>query len=160
MFYYTGVGSRETPTEILALMQVIAIKMAHLGFTLRSGGAKGADTAFEQGAGTLKQIFYAKDCTPAAMAIAQQFHPAWNRCSDFARRLHGRNAFQVLGPNLNESSSYCICWTQDGCVSHATRSINTGGTGTAISIADHYKVPIVNLARPEHYEVWAKWARS
>lgn len=48
--YYTGIGSRETPDNILVLMSEIAAKLASNHFVLRSGGAKGADTAFENGA--------------------------------------------------------------------------------------------------------------
>lgn len=160
MNYYTGVGSRNTPRNILNLMTAIAQKMQSLDFILRSGGAKGADTAFENGAGIKKCIFYAKDATYEAEQIAAQFHHAWNRCSAYAKKLHGRNAFQVLGGDLATPSQYCICWTPDGCVSHATRSIQTGGTGTAISIADHYGIPVVNLCIPAHFNIWANWVNS
>jgi len=160
MRYYTGVGSRQTPQVVLVLMRQIALAMANLQYTLRSGGAKGADSAFESGAGHNKQIFYAMDCTPAAMKIARRFHPAWSRCDNYARRLHGRNAFQVLGPNLNEPSAYCICWTKDGCISHKTRSFDTGGTGTAISIAEAYGVPVINLAIPEYFAQWNEWVKT
>ncbi len=171
--YYTGVGGRATPQDKLTLMGAIAIKMASFGFGFRSGGAKGADTAFEQTAGKNKEIYYADNYIPLnktnrvpydplmfqqAQNISGSFHPAWNRCSPYAKKLHGRNAFQILGINLNEPSQYCICWTPDGCISHATRTIQTGGTGTAISIADHYNVPIINLARPDQCQMWTKWA--
>lgn len=46
---YTGIGSRETPYEIQDLMKRIAFKLAENGWLLRSGGAEGADTAFENG---------------------------------------------------------------------------------------------------------------
>lgn len=48
--YYTGVGSRKTPKDVQAKLTVIAFMLAKLGYTLRSGGAEGADTAFELGA--------------------------------------------------------------------------------------------------------------
>ena len=54
--YYTGIGSRETPSHILELMTKIAKYLDSLGFILRSGGAPGADTAFANGA-VNKQIF-------------------------------------------------------------------------------------------------------
>jgi hypothetical protein len=152
--YYTGVGSRNTPANILDLMKDIAHHLQRSGYTLRSGGAKGADSSFENGAGIDKQIFYANDTTPQAEAIAAQFHPAWNRCSEYARKLHGRNSFQVLGPNLNEPSELLICWTPDGCTTHNKRTIKTGGTGTAISIADAYGVKVYNLAVPDVYTKW------
>lgn len=47
--YYTGIGSRNTPEPILELMRKIGYKMALMGYTLRSGGATGADTAFALG---------------------------------------------------------------------------------------------------------------
>lgn len=162
MFYYTGVGSRKTPIEILNLMTRIAQKMASLGIVLRSGGAIGADLAFERGAGTLKNIFVAEDATHAAIEIAKRFHPAWGSCRDFVRKLHGRNVFQVLGPDLNAPSPSrgLICWTPDGCKSHSTRCIQTGGTGTAISIASAWGVPVSNLAVPADFEKWSTWVNS
>lgn len=157
MYYYTGVGSRKTPSRILQLMTAIAQKMARYNYILRSGGAIGADSAFEAGAGIRKAIFYAQDSTHEAEVLASQFHPAWNKCSDFAKRLHGRNSFQVLGADLSTPSQYCICWTPDGCETHATREYVTGGTGTAISIADAYNVPVVNLANQYRLDEWYEW---
>jgi hypothetical protein len=158
--FYTGVGSRNTPTEILTLMTAIAHKLYAMNYILRSGGAAGADTAFELGASQKKQIFTANMTTKEAMDIASKYHPAWNKCSTFARKLHGRNAFQVLGPNLCKPSALLICWTPDGCISHAERTINTGGTGTAISIANAYNVSIYNLQRANHLDIWTKWTHS
>ena len=155
---YAGVGSRKTPSGILIIMTAIAIKMANYGYFLYSGGAEGADKAFEAGAGNKKRIFYANNATQQAMDIASQFHPKWQACSAYARKLHGRNAFQILGPELNHKVAYCICWTPDGAQSHAERSIKTGGTGTAISIADHFGVPVINLANPEQLKTWGDWA--
>jgi len=161
MKYYTGVGSRKTPVDILDMMTRLALAFAYHGYTLRSGGAYGADQAFEKGS-ALKEIFYPIDIDRSpialeALALAAKFHPAWNHCSAFAKRLHGRNAFQVLGRNLSVPSEFLICWTPDGCTSHATRSITTGGTGTAISIASAHGIPVNNLARPEHWLHWNKY---
>ena len=147
--FYTGIGSRHTPSTIIATMTSIAKLLSDLGWTLRSGGASGADTAFQLGA-SAANIYRTGDSTIESMAIAARFHPAWHRCSSYARQLHGRNTFQVLGLNLKTPSSFLICWTRDSCISHSTRSIQTGGTGTAISIANHYNIPIFNLARPDH----------
>lgn len=46
---YAGIGSRETPIETLDEMTQIAALLEKRGFTLRSGFAGGADTAFEIG---------------------------------------------------------------------------------------------------------------
>lgn len=47
---YAGIGSRETPHHVLMDMVRIAKLLYSLGYTLRSGGADGADSAFEMGA--------------------------------------------------------------------------------------------------------------
>lgn len=147
--FYTGIGSRKTPTPILMIMTQLALKLSKLGYVLRSGGAKGADTAFEKGA-SKKHIYIASDATQESMQLASKFHGAWHLCNEYIKRLHGRNAFQVLGSDLKTPSKFVVCWTPDGAVCHEDRSISTGGTGTAISIASHYGVKVFNLARPDH----------
>jgi len=158
--FYTGVGARSTPLEICHIITRVAETLAAQGWTLRSGGAKGADSAFEAGANGRSEIFRPADATPAAMAIAARYHGAWHKLSDYVRRLHARNSFQVLGRNLNSPSRFLICWTEDGCLDHAHRTVKTGGTGTAISIASENRVPVFNLARPEHRERLIKFISS
>lgn len=48
-FVVTGIGSRETPDDIMALMTRIGTACEAAGGRLRSGGAGGADLAFEAG---------------------------------------------------------------------------------------------------------------
>lgn len=134
---YAGIGSRETPEPVLNQMNRIAVWLQLEGFTLRSGGAVGADTAFESGAGVRSEIYRPDDATPEALALAAQFHPAWGHCSEWAKKLHARNGFQVLGRDLGSPSSLVACWTRDGKAS--------GGTGQALRIAAHYGIPIFNL---------------
>ena len=153
--YYTGVGSRDTPKPILYIMEKLAIKLSGT-YILRSGGAPGADSAFQKGAKNAV-IYYADDATPEAIAIAKDFHPAWHRCSERAQKLHGRNAFQVLGHDLKTPSKFLICWTPDGAVSDVERSIKTGGTGTAVSIASAFGVPVYNLQQYDHFMLAYKW---
>jgi hypothetical protein len=50
MEYYTGVGSRETPDEIIPIMQTLAQMLRNKGMVCRTGGADGADHAFLRGA--------------------------------------------------------------------------------------------------------------
>lgn len=167
--YYTGVGSRNTPANIIKLMRIITTRLSRERYTLRTGDATGADQVFRNEAKTascldnynedipappMPEVYSPDQCTPEAEAIASRFHPAWNRCSAFAKRLHGRNSFQVLGPNLNEPSEFLICWTPDGCKRHVDRTIKTGGTGTAISIADAYGVHVYNLANEADRLYW------
>ena len=148
--YYAGIGSRETPKVVCDMMYKIGAAHADLGLTLRSGGAIGADIAFERGCdsidSTLKQIFYATNnkgvivpeyIMQQALVLAGQVHPAWHRCSDYAKRLHARNCMQILGPDLNTPSTFVVCWTKDGGP--------TGGTGQASRVAMANGIPIYNL---------------
>lgn len=155
--YYTGVGSRETPVEVLARMTKIARHLTVLGYVLRSGGAIGADSAFERGAGSSAHVYLAwpnyKREHPArkvgacelALQMASTTHPAWGRLSEGARLLHARNCYQVLGDDLKTPSSFLVCWTPDGCVDEAGRSRETGGTATAIVLAARNGIPVFNL---------------
>lgn len=69
---YAGVGSRETPPQVLAVMRSAARVLASRGWILRSGGALGADSAFEAGAGLLKR----STCPGRAFASAATVWPA------------------------------------------------------------------------------------
>lgn len=57
MTAYTGIGSRETPAEVVGVMEDAAFRLARIGFTLRSGKAKGADEAFQLGAQRYHGLF-------------------------------------------------------------------------------------------------------
>ena len=163
MKYYTGVGSRKTPPEIITVMSGIAYYLANEGYILRSGGAIGADTAFEVGcrkANGGRVIYLAQHSTPECEEIAAKYHGGWDKCSDFVKKLHGRNVKQVLGDQLAEPSKFLLCWTNDGCVSHSRRSIATGGTGTAISVAEAVGVEVWNLKRADHLMHWLDWLKT
>lgn len=154
---YCGVGSRETPENILPLMTASARQLEEAGLILRSGAAAGADQAFETGVWHWpnKQIFlpwhgfrnrhlyhpgtYVLDgeVESQAMQIAQEFHPNWAACTGTARKMHARNVAQVLGPQLNDPVLFVLCWTKDGK--------GGGGTGQAIRIAKGYHIPVFDM---------------
>lgn len=151
---YAGIGSREAPEEVLLKMEKIAFYLAHTyDATLRSGGAIGADSAFERGcdkADGKKEIFYAKEwqnkikpskeAWEEAERIASKIHPAWDRCSEFARKLHSRNCFQVLGADLQSPVDFVVCYAKED------RNGNPqGGTRTAIMLARENNIPVYNL---------------
>lgn len=155
--FYTGIGSRETPTEILDLMHRIARHFTAQAWWLRSGGARGADTAFEEGADLNEKEIYlpwkdfnnnpSKLYTPTADAylIASTIHPIWESLSYSAKRVHARNVHQVLGRDIQTPSELVICWTKDGARSEQEATRESGGTRTAIVVADRYGVPVLNL---------------
>src|SRR5687767_13602035 len=111
---YAGIGSRETPPDVLEYMESLGKSWAEAGVLLRSGGARGADTAFEKGcdrANGPKEIFRSGDATLDAMKHAARFHPNWDACGSYARKLHARNSMIVLGRSLNDPVDMVICWT-------------------------------------------------
>lgn len=155
---YTGIGSRQTPPKILNIMTETARRLDVRGYVLRSGGAVGADTAFEAGADPRNcQIFLpwrrfnshrsklhsSNTDLPwsDAKAIAARTHPAWHKCSSPVAELMTRNVFQVLGPTLDQPSDFVICWTPDG--------EEVGGTAQALRLAKQYDIPVYNLGTPQ-----------
>ncbi len=166
--FYTGIGSRATPEIILKFMSIIASKLDAAGWTLRSGGARGADYAFESGA-TKKQIYLPwKDFNgnksllysyPEEFEkIASKFHPNWGTLSSASKLLHTRNVAQILGRDQKNLSTFLICWTPDGAYEKTSRT--TGGTGQAIRIANHYGIPVFNLKNKEHLKIFVEWVKS
>ena len=138
---YAGIGSRETPASILSIMELYAsVLFTKHYYLLRSGGASGADSAFEKGCdsvGGSKEIYRARDATADAIELASEFHPAWGLCNKFAQALHGRNMMIVLGADLKTSVDFIVCWTPDGKIS--------GGTGQALRLAIARGIKVYNL---------------
>ena len=154
MIYYAGIGSRETPQNVLLIMEDLAVKLAKTEHVLRSGGAGGADSAFERGArstgiaGTCEIFLPWKGFNgnasglntvcKNALEMASTLHPAWERCSFGARKLHARNCYQILGQGLDEPVAFVICWTVNGQ--------RGGGTGQALRLAEKLNIKIYDLA--------------
>ncbi len=144
MLYYCGIGSRDTPAMVLALMTRIAIHLAKKGYILRSGGAKGADSAFEKGAGA-KEIFYARDALPWTYEEVQKHLPkgyTWKGMRDYVQNLLARDMMQVLGRNGDEPVEFVICWTPTD---------KLGGTGYAIRYALAHNIPVYNLNNKQEW---------
>lgn len=177
----TGIGSRETPPADMRLLTAVGKKAEERGMRGRSGGAGGADLAFEKGFSDPRNIdvifpwpnFLPKDMTEEdvtaflgrqrpksgpgapimlkgpyiaqAAKLAEKYHPAWNKCSDGARKLHSRNGPQVLGIELDRPTDVVIAWTVDGRA--------TGGTGQAIRLSEDLGIPVANLKNPAERKV-------
>lgn len=140
---YAGIGSRETPPEVMEFMTKCAEQWAQQGWFLRSGGARGADTAFEKGCdagGGQKKIYRPEDATPESMKHAEQFHPKWYYLPPYAKRLQARNSLIILGDCLNDPVDLVVCWTPNG--------FKLGGTAQGLRIAEYHKIPVANLGSP------------
>lgn len=150
-YYYTGVGSRETPDKVCKFMGEIAATLEAQDLILRSGGAPGADLAFEAGvsSGQFKEIWVpwagfngstSKNLpSEQAFVLASTIHPVWSNLKRGARALHARNCHQVLGHDLKTPSKFLLCWTENGEVK--------GGTATAIKLALNNRIPILNFGK-------------
>ena len=157
---YAGIGSRNTPAPVLERMRAIALQMAIEGWTLSTGAAHGADSAFAEGAGRASSLLYLpwngyngltssdQNClvmseiqqTACAEVIARH-HPAWHRCRRGARALHARNAAIILGPDRKLPVNAVIFWCPrfgDGRLS--------GGTATGVNLARSRSIPTFHLA--------------
>jgi hypothetical protein len=148
---YAGIGSRNSPPDILAEMTRIGKLMAEKGWLLRSGSSIGCDVFFEQGcdsANGLKEIYLPwkrfNNSTsllipsPEAFVLAATIHPAWNNLTQGGKKLHARNCCQVLGLDLESPAQLIICWTKDGK--------EVGGSATALKLARQHNIRIINLA--------------
>lgn len=174
-FTYTGVGSRNTPDRILDIMEHVGYVLVRRGYVLRSGGAEGADKAFEAGCDAAqgsKKIYipwsgfnnYIPDGMSVmtldqgnrdgAIDIIKDVHPAFNRLSRGALALHARNVYQVMGIYLDSPSQFLLCYAptdKDG--------VPTGGTRTAWVVAQMFGVPRFNLNNEQDYERITKFIK-
>mgnify|MGYP001166279383 FL=1 len=158
---YAGIGARATPPGVLEIMKALASRMEGEDWKLRSGGAAGADSAFEAGVvnPSNKAIYLpgqrfnqrsagmpgVYDSTrqqgwQQALETVARYHPAPERLSPFARNLMARNAMQVLGPRLDAPADLVVAYTPGGAV--------TGGTGQALRMAGDIGIPVRNLGDP------------
>ena len=156
---YAGIGSRKTPPEILEAMTELARELERAGWHLHSGGADGADTAFENGTSSGGRTVYlpwkgyndrnGQDCITLtnseqthSQGVVSKYHGAWQRCSRGARALHGRNHAIIHGLGHRAADrrvDAVICWTPGGAAQ--------GGTGTGMKMARTAGIPVLNLAR-------------
>lgn len=128
--YYAGIGSRSTPNEILEFQTRIATCLAKDGWLLSSGGAKGADEAFEKGISNISEnriiipwngfnnkyssegyidySSYDKITKETCEWQVSNIHPSSDKLSQGAKTLHSRNIMQILGPTLDRACQVCF----------------------------------------------------
>lgn len=159
---FTGIGSRKVPSDIYDFITRLPLQ----DHVVRSGGAEGCDKAFESTTNNI-EIFIPWSnfgrggiciSNPRLLGLAdeviREVHPAYAALTPAAKKLHCRNVFQILGRNLlpSEKSDLVICWTPDGAHSVDTCTRKTGGTATAIKIADLFDIPVLNLYNEKHMD--------
>ena len=174
-FAYAGVGSRRTPPDILAAMADIAQTLGDAGIALSTGGADGADKAFETGAlrtdapitvhtpwpgyngyrpgrdpDTDIDVVHPqpRDTTQGHTFadLAREHHPHWQRCTRGVRALFVRNV-SILSGALDDNGTLLPV---RAVIAYTPSGIpvgrEAGGTGHTLRIAAVLGIPFVNLA--------------
>jgi hypothetical protein len=140
---YAGIGSRETPAEVLNQMREIAMELASKGYIVNTGDAKGADAAFRSSSpDDMTNIFTAKDADDRTRAIAKEIHPNPDALTDYALDLMARNTNQVFGENLDTPVDFVLYWAKES--NNPMRP--QGGTGQAVEMANLKGIPTINMA--------------
>jgi hypothetical protein len=167
---YTGIGSRDAPSDVLELIESLASAFALSGWTLRTGGSPGADQAFYRGAvsahgpvelylpwpGFEAASRRTEDAcvrtfsrpSDDAYELASKFQPGWDALSPASRSLLARDGHQVLGHDLATPVQLIVCWTPNGGLDGTDP--RSGGTGQTLRVAHHHHLPVLNLARADH----------
>ena len=166
MKYYAGIGSRETPKDVCNKMTEIASLLEKQDFVLRSGGAQGADHAFEIGISDplmmdiylpyinfnnksgSKYIFISNSDHSNYKAAYEslKYHPRGFNMSHGTKVMMIRNYFQACGLVNQSNSSFVICWTPKGANGYTIKTTyEDGGSGQCIRIAAAHNIPVYNL---------------
>ena len=177
--FYTGVGSRDITDEEWDTITGIA-KWLATWFKLRSGKAAGADSAFEYGVSLSKfpdnkEIYIPwpkfegneiagekisldrPDSVNYALTLqyAKEIHPAFDKLSQGAKKLHQRNVHQVLGRDVEHPvpSAFLLA-----CADEDKNGDVKGGTRTAWMLAKKFGVPCLNIRGKTKREIfdWLK----
>lgn len=184
MRYYTGIGARKTPKEILNIMCQLGYILADNEMILRSGGAIGADSYFQLGCQEWCKDTNTDFCDRQeiiipwegfnnnyvnkrggitmnnhwlAHEITMEIHPNSENLTQSQIKLMNRNVTQVYGNN-GIDSDFVVCWTPDGAFKET--GINTGGTGQAIRLALESDIPVINLKNKTHLKMVLKWIEN
>ena len=153
IYEYAGIGNRNVSDHILKTCKDVSNALSLLGYTCRSGGANGCDSAFSSGSVSNKIFLPSNDIPDLAFTIASRYHQHWFSLKPFTKRLMARNALIILGKDLKTPVNFVVCYTHDGCETY-DEYLNgkTSGTGLAIAIADSYNIPVINIANPNWVE--------
>ena len=174
--WYAGVGSRETPEDIMELMRRISFALYAQGYALSSGDAEGADKAFYEGAVKSpyyqhlgariylawngvgkrwhdpKNFFYDASQYPtweSAKSIAEECRGSWEGLGRGGIAMHSRNVYQIMGACLTDPVKSIIYWAKPVGKTEKVK----GGTNTALQLAIKCEIPVrINLYTDEGME--------
>lgn len=172
---YAGVGSRRTPAHVLEAMSSIAELLGNHGFALSTGGADGADTAFETGALRTDAPITVHTPWPGYndyrpprddeadidvvhpgpddllggvpyLDLARRHHPFWDRCGRGARALFLRNISILAGARRPDGTLQPPAFVLAWTPNGLARGRDAGGTGHTLRAAAALRIPVLNLS--------------
>ena len=166
---YTGIGSRDVTEEEFRQMLHLSTTLGNSRYTLRSGGAGGADTAFELGCAVAQgeaEIYipwkgFGKKCQnpnskryipsedkfeeAKSYLLENGVIPWFERMKQGAQKLHARNYYQCIG--MGVVSDFMIYCAEDD-----KNGTPKGGSRTAIMLARSLDVPTYNIRNADQRE--------
>lgn len=177
---YTGVGSRETPDDVLELMATLAKKLAWSGWHLRSGHADGADLAFEVGAHSaiteyekVKHIVGVREAAEpdiflpwasfnggsAYTALVEPYADAYQMAAGFHP---GWDFLSMAARKLHARNCHQVLGVElddpsEFLVCWTPDASGSGGTGQSIRVARANKVPVYDLGSAEQLDALRGW---
>ena len=159
MKYITIIGSRKITREEHITLRSLADHFHEHGFTLRSGGAYGADSSINHlsnieiyipwdgynnlyhNGKTIFMLKYLPDQYLASKKVSE-IHPKFEKLSRGAKLLQTRNIYQIIGYKGKEGTpSECVIYAAD----HDKNGEPVGGTRTAVMYARSLGIPTINI---------------
>ena len=146
---YAGIGSRETPKDVLELMTKAATRLEGKGYKLQTGATfkgreEGADKAFSDGTKN-KELFPPEMATEQTKTIAKEVHPAPQYLKGGGLQLMARNTFQVFGAKLDTAVDFVLFYAEETKDPMRPK----GGTGQAVEMARRKGIPTINMANKD-----------
>lgn len=174
-FAYAGIGSRRTPAAVLAAMADLAETLGRAGCVLSTGGADGADRAFESGAlrtdapVTVHAPWsgyngYRPGREPESdidvrvpdpndavqgqsyLDLARRHHPAWERCGRGVRALFVRNVAILAAALGDDGTALPVLAVVAYTPNGLPTGRDAGGTGHTLRVAGELGIPPINVA--------------
>ena len=157
--YITIIGSRIITDEEYYTLKNLASTLHGMGYVLRSGGADGADSTISHllnievyipwnGFNNLyhngKTVFELSKLPNQDLAKSRimKIHPAPQKLTQGALKLHTRNIYQVIGfRGIDGVKSEMVIY----CADEGNDFLPKGGTRTAIAYAKQLNIPVYNI---------------
>ena len=160
-----GVGSAKTPQDILDIMTQIAKRVKDDGGWVRTGHFKGADQAFQRGAGKNSVVYLpyldfnanipmqtqnfmdlgkVRELDPEVHRFAThsvyKYHPAYKGLGHEAKIRLAVSYLQILGLK-GVPVDAVVCWTEN-----YKNGRPKGVASQTVRIAEDYGIPVINLS--------------